>query len=61
MGEVPPAPGQRPADRYPHSERMQAEQDWEEKGIPLPDKYRRSSIPQGRPKSKTIEPDAGPQ
>ncbi|MBX9580863.1 MAG: hypothetical protein K2X87_11195 [Gemmataceae bacterium] len=38
-GRVPPAPADRPGDRDPWHERANAYQDWEERGIPLPDKY----------------------
>lgn len=38
-GRVPPAPGQDPDARNPHHERANAWQDFEERGIPLPDKY----------------------
>jgi hypothetical protein len=38
-GKIPPSPGE-PADIiYKWHERRQAYQDWEEKGIPIPDKY----------------------
>ncbi len=38
-GRIPRAPDQEATDRFPHHERMQAEQDWEEKGVPLPPQY----------------------
>jgi hypothetical protein len=38
-GRVPPAPGEEPNARNPWHERANAYQDWEERGIPLPDKY----------------------
>lgn len=38
-GRVPEAPGQEPDDNNKHHECMNAHQDWEERGIPLPDKY----------------------
>jgi hypothetical protein len=36
-GKIPPAWGEKPNALYKHHERMQAYQDWEEKGVPLPD------------------------
>lgn len=48
-GRVPPAPGEQ---EFPilktyvrHHERMNAEQDWEEKGIPIPEKIRKRASP----------------
>ncbi|MBX9627779.1 MAG: hypothetical protein K2X82_28535 [Gemmataceae bacterium] len=38
-GRVPPAPGERPDDPDPYHAWVNAYQDWEERGIPLPDKY----------------------
>jgi hypothetical protein len=38
-GIIPPEPGERFPDRYGIHIRNQAEQDWEEKGIPIPKKY----------------------
>ncbi|MBX9580931.1 MAG: hypothetical protein K2X87_11535, partial [Gemmataceae bacterium] len=39
-GRVPVAPGQKPDDNIKHHEVMNTYQDWEERGIPLPDKYK---------------------
>lgn len=39
-GRVPPAPGDK-ATLLPFHERMNAQQDFEEKGIPIPEKFRR--------------------
>jgi len=38
-GRVPPAPDESPDQAYRWHERMNADQDLEEKGIPLPSKY----------------------
>ena len=38
-GIIPPAPGENPGWDLPHHERMQAYQDWEERGAPVPEKY----------------------
>lgn len=38
-GRVPPAPGQKPDDPNPYHEQANAEQEFEEFGTPLPDKY----------------------
>ena len=38
-GLVPPAPGEKPNEFLKHHERMNADQDWEEFGIPYPPKY----------------------
>lgn len=38
-GRIPPAPGQRSEDPIQWHEWMNAQQDFEEKGIPIPDKY----------------------
>ncbi|MBX9580115.1 MAG: hypothetical protein K2X87_07380 [Gemmataceae bacterium] len=38
-GRVPPAPGEDPDSGYPWHEYANAMQDWEERGVPLPDKY----------------------
>jgi hypothetical protein len=39
-GRVPPAPGEVADEPRPHHERMNAHWDLEEKGIPLPEKFR---------------------
>ncbi|MDB5309721.1 MAG: hypothetical protein JWO38_3923 [Gemmataceae bacterium] len=38
-GRVPPAPGEDPMSGFKHHECMNAMQDWEEFGTPIPDKY----------------------
>jgi hypothetical protein len=52
-GRVPPAPGERPGNPTPWHERCNAEQDFEEKGIPLPEKFKPGS-------EKTPEPPGIP-
>jgi hypothetical protein len=39
-GQVPPAPGEKPNAFFKHHERMNADQDWEEKRVAYPEKYR---------------------
>lgn len=36
---VPPSPGEKPGEKNAWHERCNAFQDWEERGIPIPDKY----------------------
>ena len=56
-GRVPPAPGEDPDTRIKHHEWMQAEQDWEEKGIPLPYKYHQGGPwPQLAPPPREVKP-----
>ena len=43
-GKMPPVPGEDPQAPFHHHERMQAYQDWEEKGTPIPPEH----LPAGR-------------
>lgn len=43
-GRVPVAPGQQPEDRDPYHEGAQAYQDYEELGVPLPERYDPAAI-----------------
>ena len=55
-GRVPRAPGQKPDDTDPYDGWVNAFQDWEERGIPLPDRYNIEKI-----RERGRRPMAAPQ